>query len=198
MPDGALHQRARPYSVPAAVVALVAIAVVVLPPILLGELTGTTYALTAAVVILALGAALPYALAVGLVTLPLVYLGVATYASPALLPDAGESASAVAVVRHFVTGFAYTLAAAVGGGIGIGADFATANDSAVPVDLLPSFMTIAAGVVAACFVALQLWRRDAIRGGLDGRVVAGTVVLGIPLVAAGRVALWVFENGLSV
>lgn len=197
MPATALQARARPYSVPAAVVALVALAVVVLPPILLGELTGKTYALTAAIVILAVTAALPYALAVGLVTLPLVYLGVATYASPSLLPDAGTSPSAAAVVRHFVAGFAYTLAAAVVGGIGIGADFATANDSAVPVEILPSFMYIAGGVVAACYVALQLWRHDATPGGIDRHAVPGTVALGLPLVVAGRVALWVFENGLA-
>lgn len=194
----ALQERARPYSVPASIVALVAIAVVVLPPILLGELTGKTYALTAVVVILAVTSAIPYALGVGLVTLPLLHLGVATYASPAVLPGSDDSPSVGAVVRHFLAGVGYTLAAAVVGGIGIGADFATANDSAVPVELLPSFMYIAGGIVAACYVALQLWRHDATPDGLDGSVVAGTAALGVPLVVAGRVALFVFGNGHSI
>lgn len=198
MPAQSLQERTRPYAVPLSIVVLVILAVVALPPILLGELTGKTYALTAVVVILAVSSSIPYALAVGLVTLPLFYLGVATYSSPTVLPDGEGSPSPGAVARHVLAGFAYTLAAAVVGGIGIGADFATANDSAVPVELLPSFMYIAGGIVAACFVALQLWRHDAIAGEVDAPTIVGTAALGVPLVVAGRVALWVFENGLSL
>lgn len=187
-----LQERARPYSVPASIVVLLALAVVALPPILLGELTGKTYALTAAVVILAVGHAFPYALAVPLATLPLLYLGVATYAAPSALPVGEGVPSTGSVLRHFLAGFGYTMAAAVVGAIGIGADFATANDSVVPTGLLPSFMYVASGVVAVCYVALQVWRHTAAPGGLDRRAVAGTVALGVPLVVAGRVALLLF------
>lgn len=181
---------------PVSVIALVVIAVVALPPILLGEFSGRTYALTAAVGILAVSAALPFALVVGVATLPLCYLGIATYASPAVLPDGDESPSAAALARHVLAGVGYTLAAAVVGAVGIGADFATTNEGAVPADVLPSFMYVAAGVVAVAFVGLQLWRQDATRRGLDGRAVVATVGLGVPLAVAGRVALWVFGNGL--
>lgn len=191
-----LQERARTYSVPASIGLVVALAVIAIPPMLLGELTGRTYAITAAVVILAVSSVFPYALAVGLGTLPVLYLGVATYASPTVIVHAEGSPPPGTVARHVLAGFAYTLAAAVVGGIGFGADFATANDSAVPVDMLPSFMSVAGGVVAACFVALQLWRHDGAHGDLDGPTVVGTVALGLPLVVAGRVALWVFENGL--
>lgn len=187
--------RARPYSVPAAIAALVAVAVLALPPLLL-DLSSRTYALTAAWVILAVGATIPYALTVAILTTPFSYLGIATYASPSVLTERGESPPAMAVVRHGTAGFAYVLAAGIVGAIGLGADFATANESAVPTDVLPSFMLVAGGVVAACFVALQLWRHDATPDGLDARRVAGTVVLGLFLVPAGRVALWVFQQGI--
>jgi len=189
--------RFRPYSVPTSILSLVAVAVVVVPPVLLGDASARTYALTTAWVVLAVGATMPYALAVGLVTLPFVYPGVATYAAPSVLPDPGESATAAAVVRHFVSGFAYVLAAGVVGAVGLGADFASANEPVVPTDVLPSFMLVAGGVVGACFVALQLWRHAATPDGIDARSVVGTGVLGLALVPAGRVAVWVFQHGLS-
>lgn len=197
MTASALHERVRPHSVPVCIVALVAVAVVVLPPFLLGELTGKTYALTAAWVFLSLWASMPFALAVGIVTLPFVYTGTATYAAPTLLPEAGGSASATAVVRHFAAGFAYALAAGVVGAIGLGADFATANEPAVPTGSLPSFTLLGGSVVAACYVALQLWRHDATPRGVDRRAVAGTVALGAALAPAGRAAVWTFQHGLS-
>ena len=188
--------RFRPYSVPISIFALVALAVVVVPPVLLGDPSGRTYALTAAWIILAVWAALPYALTVGLVTLPLVYAGIATYAAPSLLPGARDSASPSAVIRHSLAGVAYILAAGVVGAVGLGAGFTTANEPAVPTGVLPSFTLLAGGVVGACFVGLQLWRHGATARGSDTRTTIGTIVLGLGLVPAGRVAVWLFQHGV--
>lgn len=185
-------ERLRPYSVPAGILAIVAIAIVAVPPLLLGDAGGETYALTVAWLFLAFWATMPYALVVGLATLPLCYGGVATYASPGLLPGAGESATAGAVVRHFLAGFGYALAAGVVGAIGIGADIATATEAGSP-----PFVYLAGGVVGACFVALQLWRHDATPGDVDTTTIVGTAALGVPLVVAGRAAVWLFQAGLQ-
>ncbi|PSP45721.1 hypothetical protein BRC63_00980 [Halobacteriales archaeon QH_10_70_21] len=138
---------------------LTAVALVV-PPLVLDGPSARTYALTAAVLVLAVGSALPYAVAVAVGTLPLVYLDAGTYASPRA--TAGSSPG-----------------------------------SSTPSPQVPFFL-VAGGVVGLVFVGLQLWRHDAPVGDLDARTTLGTVGLGLLLVPAGRVALWVFGGGLPL
>lgn len=75
-------ERFKHHSVPLVVFAIVAVVVLVMPPIALGEVTMRTYALTAAVLIFAFGAVFPYAVVVALGTLPLLYIGIASFAAP--------------------------------------------------------------------------------------------------------------------
>ena len=181
--------RFRPISVPVSLFALVAAALLFVPPLVLGEATFRTYAIATAVFILAISSAFPYALVVAVGTLPLLYLGFGTFASPATLPAETESPSMTAAIRHVVAGVAYVLAAAVVGALGFGADFAVSTGSSP--SPLPSLLIVGGVVVAGAFVGLQLWRYE---GSLELRTVATTVVLGVFLALSPSVALWVFEG----
>ncbi|WP_254838828.1 hypothetical protein [Natronomonas marina] len=184
-------QRFRPYSVPVCLFTLVAAAALFVPPLIL-DLSPRTYAITAAVLVLAVTSAFPYAVAVGVGTLPLLYAGAGSYASPQATRGAPSASTAL---RHVGAGVAYVLAAAAVGAIGLGAEFAApSGQSALPAALRPSFMIVGSGVVAAAFVGLQLWRYEGPVGRLEARAVAGTVALGLLLVPAARVALWVFGD----
>jgi len=183
----------RRHAVPLAVFVIVMGAVLVVPPVVLGELTARTYALTAAIVILAVGAGLPYAVVVVLGTLPLLYTGTASFAAPQTAADGPHSFSAVAALRHGAAGLAYVLGAAVVGSVGMGAQIAVGSDAtAVPAVLQPSFLYLGGGSVAGAFVCLQLWRYDTPVGGLALRTVLGTVILGMLLAVSPAVAYWVF------
>lgn len=185
----------RRHSVPLVVFGMVAGAVLVVPPMVLGELTARTYAITAAVLVLAIGSAFPYAVAVGLGTLPLLYLGVASFAAPQPASADPHAFSAGAALRHAVAGVSYVLGAAAVGAIGFGVQIGMGSDSTVvPAALQPSFLSLGGVLVAGAFVALQLWRYGTPLGELARRTVLGTVTLGLLMALSPAVAVWVFEG----
>lgn len=190
-------ERFRPYSVPLCVFAIVVVAVLLVPPLLLGEATARTYALTAAVLILAITSVFPYAIVVAVLTLPLLYAGFGSYATPdAVLTD--PDPAPVAILRHVVAGVSYVLAAAIVGAIGLGADFATSSGSSpLPSALRPSFLVVGGVAVAGTFVGLQLWRYHTPARTLDRRAILGTAVLGGLLALSPVVALWMFGTVMS-
>jgi len=184
------------YSVPLAVFAMVAVAALLVPPIVMAEATSRTYALTAAILILAVGSAFPYAVVVALGTLPLCYVGVASFAAPRPAADEPHPFSAVAALRHAVAGFAYVSGSAAVGAIGIGTQIGLTSDlSAIPAAFRPSFLHLGGVLVAAVFVSLQLWRYEAPVGELPARTVVGTVALGASVALSPAVAFWVFNGG---
>ena len=180
-------ERFRPHSVPVCVFAVVAAAAVLVPPLVL-DLSARTYTIAAAVLILGVTSAAPYAVAVSVVTLPLLYVGAGSYASPAAVLDA-ERPAPVDALRHVAAGIVYVLAAGAVGAIGVGASFAADSGSST---LQPVLMVAGSALVAATFVGLQLWRHNGPAGDLETGTVLGTVVLGLFLLPAGPVALLLF------
>jgi hypothetical protein len=159
--------------------------------------TARTYALTAAVLILAVSSAFPYAVLVAVGTLPLLYAGIGSFAAPQSMADGHHSFSAVAAVRHVVAGIAYVLGAAAVGAIGLGVELGVGRDlTAIPAALRPSFLYLGGVFVAGAFVCLQLWRYDTPLRGLARRTVLGTVALGVLIALAPAVAFWVFNGAL--
>ena len=183
----------RPHSVPLGIVAVLGAAALFVPPLVL-DLSAETYAIAAAILVLAVVSSVPYAVGVSLVTLPLQYLGIATYASPGTIPDDGKP-KPTAALRHAGAGVTYVLSAGAVGGIGIGIDVASSPSASTPPTGVP-FTDLAGGVVGVVFVALQLWRYDTALADVDTQTVIGTVGLGLFLVPAGRVAMWAFGGGL--
>jgi hypothetical protein len=174
---------------------IVAVATLVMPPVVLGEVTTRTYALTAAVLILAVGSALPYAVLVALGTLPLLYAGVASFAAPQPAAETPHTFSTATAIRHTVAGISYVLGAAAVGAIGIGVQMGMRSDlTAIPTVFQPSFLYLGGVLVAVAFVSLQLWRYDTSLGVLGRRTVLGTVALGILLALSPAVAFWVFNG----
>lgn len=183
-------------SVPLAVFAVVAATVLVVPPVILGEMTARTYVLTAAVLILAVNYVFPYAVFVALGTLPLLYAGIASFAAPRPAAERPHSFAVFPALRHIVAGLSYVLGAAAVGAIGIGVEMSMENDSTeIPAVLQPSFLYLGGVLVAVTFVSLQLWRYDTPFGGLDRRTILGTVALGILLALSPAVAFWAFHRG---
>lgn len=187
-------ERFRPYSVPIALFTIVVVAVLLVPPAILGEATPRTYAITAAFLILAIGSAFPYALLVGVGTLPLLYAGIASYTAPRASADAHHPFSVTAALRHALAGVAYTLGAAAVGAIGMGAQLGGPDAvETVPAALQPVLLFLGGIVVGVAFVGLQLWRYETSLRDLDWRTSLGTVVLGGLLALAPAVAYWVFK-----
>lgn len=183
------------YSVPLVILLIAVIAALLVPPLILGKMTARTYALTAAVIILAVGSVFPYAILVALGTLPLLYAGIASFAAPETEADVAHSFSAVAAFRHVVTGGSYVLGAAVVGAIGIGAQIGVGGDySALPPALQQLFLYIGGVIVAVCFVSFQLWRYDTPLGTLPRPTIVGTIALGVLLALSPAVAFWVFSG----
>lgn len=194
MPSPSTVGRFRRHAAPLVVFGIVAVALLVVPPLVLGELTARTYAVTAAVAILAVSAVTPYAVVVALGTLPLLYAGIASFAPPQTGADA-HSFSAVAALRHAAAGFAYVLGAAVVGAVGIGTQIAIGGESGgIPAAVQPALLYVGGIIVAVAFVGLQLWRYDRPVGALAGRTVLGTGVLGALLALSPAAAFWVFNN----
>lgn len=188
-------ERFKPHAVPLVVFALVVVAALVVPPLVLGEVTARTYALTAAVLIIAVGAAFPYAVLVALGTLPFLYAGVASFAAPEPAADVAHPFSVGTVLRHGVAGVAYVLGAAAVGAIGIGVNIAVGSDSTtLPVALQPVFLYLGGVIVAVAFVNLQLWRYDTPLDALTWRTVLGTIVLGVLLAFSPVIAFWRFNG----
>jgi hypothetical protein len=176
---------------------MVAVAVLVMPPLVLAEATTRTYALTAAILILALSSAFPYAVLVALGTLPLCYAGVASFAAPRPAADEPHPFSAVAALRHAVAGLAYVSGSAAVGAVGMGAQIGLSSDlSAMPAAFRPSFLHLGGVLVAGAFVSLQLWRYETPPTELAPRTVLGTLALGVPIALSPGVAFWVFNGAL--
>lgn len=195
MPSPSTLTQFRPHAVPVVIFAIVLSVTIVVPPLVLGEVTTRTYAITAALVVLAVGATLPYALFAGLVTLPLLYTGVASYAAPRPLPDTAHSFSPTVALRHVVAGVAYSLAAAVVGAIGIGAQMGISNAAAAgSVGGHPTFLVLGGVAIGGTFVALQLWRYDTANRTLDRGNLLGTTVLGLLVAASPGIAFLVFST----
>ena len=195
--------RFRPYSVPLCLFAVVAATVLLVPPLVLGDATGRTYALTTAVLIVAISSVLPYAVAVGVLTVPFLYAGVGSYAAPAVVPTDAESFTLAAALRHVVAGLSYVVAATAVGAVGIGLDFAASSGSdpfpavgfpPFPALGFPPFLLLGGAVVAGVYVTVQLWRYERPVRGLGWDTVLGTVVLGAFLAASPIVALWIFGS----
>ncbi|AJF27825.1 hypothetical protein SG26_18515 (plasmid) [Haloarcula sp. CBA1115] len=180
---------------------MVVLAVLFVPPLVLGEATGRTYALTIAVLIVAISSILPYAVAVGVLTVPFLYTGIGSYASPAVLPTEAEPFALVGALRHVVAGISYVVAATAVGAVGIGLDFAASSGSApfpavgflsFPSLGFPPFLLLGGVVVAGVYVTAQLWRYERTMRGLGRNTVLGTAILGAFLAASPLVALWLF------
>ena len=111
-------ERFRPHSVPVCVFAVVAAAAVLAPPLVL-DLSARTYAIAAAVLILGVTSAAPYAVTVSVVTLPLLYAGADV--TPRI-----STAAAMAYVladRSSISGGTSTAAAATMARIQIGTEW---------------------------------------------------------------------------
>lgn len=195
--------RFRPYSVPICLFAVVAVVVLLVPPLVLGEATGRTYALTTAVLIVAISSVIPYAVGVAVLTLPFLYTGSGSYAAPEVLPTDAEPFSATAALRHVMAGISYVVAATAVGAVGIGIDFAASSGSnpvsavgfpSFPSIGVPPFLLLGGAVVAGVYVAVQLWRYERPVRALGRQTVLGTVILGALLAASPVVALWIFGS----
>ncbi|MFP4625194.1 MAG: hypothetical protein ACLFNI_01220 [Natronomonas sp.] len=201
MSSPSIIQRFKPHSVPLVLFAIVAIAALIVPPLVLGEATSRTYALTAAVFILAIGSVFPYALLVAVGTLPLLYTGYASYAAPqtsATLqtsPKTPYSFSPTSALRHVVAGVVYALEAAAVGAVGMGAQIAVGSGpTAVPAIFQPSFLFLGGTTVGVAFFGLQLWRYDTPLRTLDRQTILGTAVLGGLVALSPVVAFWIFNT----
>lgn len=187
--------RFRPHAVPVVIFSIVVAVTSIVPPLVLGAMTMRTYAITAAVLILAVGSVLPYALLVAFGTLPLLYTGLASYAAPQPSPDAAYSFSVTTALRHVVAGVAYVVSAAIVGAIGFGAQMGAPDVIAgLPAAVYPSFLVLGGVAIGVAFVGLQLWRDDTAFRMLDRGTVLGTAILGLLLAASPTVALWVFNT----
>ena len=196
-------QRFRPYSVPICLFTVVGAAVLFVPLLVLGEATGRTYALTTAVLIVAISSVLPYAAAVGVLTVPFLYTGVGSYASPTVLPTDAESLRLAGVLRHVVAGISYAVAATAVGAVSIGLDFAASSGSepfpavgfpSFPSLGVPPFLLLGGVVTAGVYITTQLWRYGKPFRDLGWVTVLGTGVLGSFLAVAPVVALWIFGS----
>ncbi|EMA10494.1 hypothetical protein [Haloarcula marismortui] len=203
MPVSRFLRRFRPYSVPICLFTVVGAAVLFVPLLVLGDATGRTYALTVAVLIVAISSVLPYAAAVGVLTVPFLYTGVGSYASPAVLPTDAESLALAGVLRHVVAGISYVVAATAVGAVGIGLDFAASSGSepfpavgfpSFPSLGVPPFLLLGGVVTAGVYVTVQLWRYGKSLRDLGWETVLGTGVLGLLLAVAPVVALWIFGS----
>ena len=197
MSSHAALARFESYAVPVVLTCIVVVTALVVPPLVLGEMTVRTYAISAAVIILASSSVLPYALLVGLGTLPLLYAETASFGAPETAADGSHSFSGVTALRHVVAGISYVLAAAVVGAIGIGTQFAVGGDAArIPAAVQPAMMYLGGVVIAAAFVSLQLWRYQRPVKRLPRRTILGTATLGALVALSPAVAYWVFTGAI--
>lgn len=164
-------ERFKRHAVPLGVFAVVVVVVLVVPPVVLGEVTEKTYALTAAILVIAVSAVFPYAVLVALGTLPLLYACVASFAAPQPATEEPYRFSAVAAIRHTVAGISYVLAAAAVGALGIGLQLGMTSDSTtIPALFQPAFLHFGGVLVAGAFVSPQLWRYDTSLSGFARRM----------------------------
>mgnify|MGYP000002769736 FL=1 len=190
-----LADRLSPFSVPVLVFGLVAAVLLVVPPLVAGSMApGRAYLIAAALLLLAMGHAGPYAAIVAVATLPVLWVGSAGYASPESTAVA-DGPTTAQVVQHVVVGGGYALASAGLGGVLVGAELA-----GLP---LPSGVVVPAGAIVGglltggTFAALQLWRYrtlDVTPGPWSTLV---TVGLGGLIAPSPAVAYWLFGGRLG-
>lgn len=197
MPLPSINARSKGYAVPLLVFLIVGFTVLIIPPIVLNEATARTYTITAAVIILAVSAVMPYAILVALATLPLHYTGIASFTAPETKEDGSYSFSIAAALRHVAAGVAYVLGAAVVGAIGFGAQIGMGDESTpiVPV-LQPSFLYLGGLVIGGTFVCLQFWRFDKPMNELSHRTIVGTLTLGVLLTLSPVVSYWTINGAI--
>jgi len=185
----ALTARLSRYATPALVVGLTTSVLLLVPPLAAGSLPlGEAYAITAALVILAVGYGAPYAAVVAVGTLPLLRMRNVGYASPAVAT--GDTSSTMAAVRHTVAGFGYGLASACVGSILVGAEVA-----GLPLpgtSPIPSGTIVGGFLVGGAFVASQLWQYRALGVVYDWKTTASTAMLGALLFLSPAVTYWRF------
>lgn len=190
--------RFRRHAVPLVLFVIVAVTVLVVPPLALDAFTARTYSVTAAVLILALTTAFPYAVLVAVGTLPLLYAGVASYAAPSPSAAAGHSFSVASALRHVGAGVSYALGAAIVGAIGLGVQIAAPSGTMEgAVAGQPSFLLFGGVIVGGAFVGLQLWRYHTSRDTLPRDTVLATAALGALLALSPVVAYWVFGGTMG-
>ncbi|MFB6113842.1 MAG: hypothetical protein ABEJ58_07035 [Halodesulfurarchaeum sp.] len=187
--------RLKPHAVPLTIFSIALFVTSIVPPLVLGAVSTRTYAITAAVLILAIGSVLPYALLVAFGTIPLLYTGLASYAAPQPSSDDTYSFSTVAAFRHIVAGVSYVVCAGIVGAIGFGAQMAAPDQSAgLQAAIYASVPDLGGLLIAVAFVALQLWRADtALRTRNRGTILA-TTILGLLIAVSPHVAFWVFSR----
>lgn len=192
-----INAHSKRYAVPLLVFLIVGVTVLIIPPIVLNEATARTYTITAAVVILAVSAVMPYAILVALGTLPLYYTDIASFTAPETKEDGSYSFSIAAALRHVAAGVAYILGAAVVGTIGVGAQIGIGGGSTpiVPV-LQPSFLYLGGLVIGGAFFYLQLWRYDKPMNELTRRTIVGTLILGVLLSLSPVVSYWTINGAI--
>ncbi|MBZ6496530.1 hypothetical protein [Natrinema longum] len=178
-------------AVPLTLFLITAVAVLIVPPIVEGELG--VYGAVWIVIVIAFVTVFPYACVVAVGTLPLLYADIASFAAPDTDADAFHSFSWNAALRHVVAGFSYVVGAAIVGAIGIGTQMTVLVDYTILDGFHPSFL-IGSMIVAVAFVRAQLWRYDRPLRTLPLRTVFGTLVLGGLLALSIVAAFWVFND----
>ena len=173
-------------AVPLVFLLIMAVAMFIVPPIALGELG--IIGLVPYVIMIALITVFPYACAVAVGTLPLLYANIASFAAPDTDADAFHSFSWDAALRHVVAGFSYVIGATTVSAIGIGLQIMR-EDQTIMETFQPVFL-LGSGIVAVAFVGAQLWRYDKPLRRLPLRTVLGTLVLGGLLALSIVAAFW--------
>ena len=182
-------------AVPLVFLLIVSVSLFVVPPVALGEL-GVTLLIPLLILIVLL-AVWPYACAVAVGTLPLLYANIASFAAPDTDTDAFHSFSLDTVLRHTVAGFSYVVGAATVSAVVIGIQMFQADDETVVETFQPWFL-LGSVTVAVAFVVTQLWRYDRPLRTLPLRIVFGTLILGGLLALSIVPAFWHFHDPVSL
>ena len=160
-----LADRLAPFSVPVLVFGFVATVLLVVSPLVAGSMgPGRAYLIAAALLVLAIGYAGPYAAVVAVATLPLLWAGSPGYASPESV-TAADGPTTVQAIQHVVGG-GYALASAGLGGVLVGAELA-----GLP---LPSGVVVPTGAIVGgldrqCVRRVPTVALSDARGGIDPR-----------------------------
>ena len=181
-------------AVPLVFLLIVSVSLFVVPPVALEEL-GVTLLIPLLILIVLL-AVWPYACAVAVGTLPLLYANIASFAAPDTDTDAFHSFSLDTVLRHTVAGFSYVVGAATVSAVVIGIQMFQADDETVVETFQPWFL-LGSVTVAVAFVVTQLWRYDRPLRTLPLRIVFGTLILGVLLALSIVPAFWHFHDPVS-
>lgn len=182
-----------PYTVPVCVFCLVAAIAVVVPLLVADTITlRRAYLLTLVFLILAVSYNVAYAAFVAVVTLPVLWTGIAGYASPESAPGDGDAVTIERAVHHVTVGAFYALSSAFVGSLFIGLEFVWS-----PIGGgfgVPGGAFVGGLLVGGAYVTLQLWRYRTLDGSLEPRTTTATVLLGALLVLSPVVTYWLFDG----